>query len=162
MTFMCQINIYHCRGCTPLTCTKPSAATCTEPERTSQRQTYSPSCASVRKFCCRPQEGSVKNTEGPLTTQAQTARSLGLLKRSPFQLSSSSSASPLAMSRLNSAPPICLCPCKHQHNSRHTGVYPAAAMWLNFRPFPASLPHVQHSPWHHDKKGSLWKACTFA
>ena len=33
------------------TCTNPSAATCTLPLRMSQRQTYSPSCASVRKFC---------------------------------------------------------------------------------------------------------------
>ena len=46
-----------------------------------------------------------------------TARSFGLLKRRPFQLSSSSSASPVPMSRENSAPPICLWPCDRQRNS---------------------------------------------
>jgi hypothetical protein len=59
------------------TCTKPSAATCTLPLRMSQRQTYSPSCASVRKFCWMPQEGSVKNTDGPLTMQQQTCSVAG-------------------------------------------------------------------------------------
>ena len=60
------------------TCTKPSAATWTLPVLMSHRHTYSPSCASVLKCCCRPHEGSVKNTEGPFTTQLHTCNPANL------------------------------------------------------------------------------------
>lgn len=94
-------------------------------------------CIWLREWTCRVKAAAVRkdlrcllaqaspshvlqigHAEPSLTQSAwqhgHTARSFGLLKRRPFQLSSSSSASPVSMSRANSAPPICLWPCGHQ------------------------------------------------
>ena len=81
--------------------------------------------AAVRKdLSCLHAQASPSHTlqighAEPSSTQSvwqhgRTARSFGLLKRRPFQLSSSSSASPVSTSRANSAPPICLWPCDYE------------------------------------------------